>query len=99
MEHMKIPFRFGNILIDSNKNDSVICILVIVENETERKQEAIRIGSRLKLMRALKFMYGNEMWTLTAGLEEKLEMRCYRRVLDISPRDHYYPWEGTHPGV
>merc|ERR1712121_379458 len=37
------------------------------------------------------FLYACETWTLTADLEKRIqamEMRCYRRLLDISYRDH-----------
>ena len=37
------------------------------------------------------FLYACESWTLTAELEKRtqaFEMRCYRRVLNISYKDH-----------
>ena len=38
------------------------------------------------------FLYACESWTLTAELDEKkthaFEMRCYRRLLNISYKDH-----------
>ena len=37
------------------------------------------------------FLYAFESWTLTAEIERKiqaLEMRCYRRLLNISYKDH-----------
>ena len=48
----------------------------------------------MKLMRPLVisiFMYACESWTLTAELEARtkaFEMRCYRRLLNISYKDH-----------
>ena len=48
----------------------------------------------LKLMRSLVisiFLYACESWTLTAELEKRtqaFEMRCYRRLLNISYKDH-----------
>ena len=50
--------------------------------------------SNVKLMRSLvisEFVYACESWTLTAELEKRtqaFEMRCYRRLLDISSKDH-----------
>ena len=47
-----------------------------------------------KLMRTLilsTFLYACENWTLTAEIERRiqaLEMRCYKRLLDISYKDH-----------
>ena len=37
------------------------------------------------------FLYACESWTLTAELEKRtqaFEMRCYRRLLNISYKDH-----------
>ena len=54
----------------------------------------ISLGSKVKLMRSLVisiFMYACESWTLTAELEKRMqafEMRCYRRLLNISYKDH-----------
>ena len=49
---------------------------------------------KVKLMRTLilfTFLYASESWTLTAEIERRiqaLEMRCYRRLLNISYKDH-----------
>ena len=54
----------------------------------------IALGSKVKRMRSLVvsiFLYACESWTLTAELEKRtqaFEMRCYRRVLKISYKDH-----------
>ena len=54
----------------------------------------ISLGSKVKLMRSLvisTFLYACESWTLTAKLEKRtqaFEMRCYRRLLNISYKDH-----------
>ena len=54
----------------------------------------ISLGSKVKLMRSLVisiFLYAFESWTLTAELEKRtqaFEMRCYRRLLNISYKDH-----------
>ena len=48
----------------------------------------------MKLVRSLVipiFLYACESWTLTAELEKRthgFEMRCYRRLLSISYKDH-----------
>ena len=37
------------------------------------------------------FLYACESWTLTAELEKRMqafEMKCYRRLLNISYKDH-----------
>ena len=54
----------------------------------------ISLGSKVKLMRSLVisiFLYACESWTLAAELEKRtqaFEMRCYRRLLNISYKDH-----------
>ena len=54
----------------------------------------ISLGSKVKLMRSLVisiFLYACESWTLTAELEKRtqvFEMRCYRRLFNISYKDH-----------
>ena len=54
----------------------------------------ISLGSKVKLMRSLVisiFLYVCESWTLTAELEKRtqaFEMRCYRRLLNISYKNH-----------
>ena len=58
------------------------------------KDNNISLGSKVKLMRSLVisiFMYACESWTLTAELEKRtqaFDMRCYRRLLNISYKDH-----------
>ena len=54
----------------------------------------ISLGSKVKLMRSLVFsifLYVCESWTLTAESEKKtqaFEIRCYRRLLNISYKDY-----------
>ena len=53
----------------------------------------VPLGSKVKLVRSLVisiYLYACELWTLTAELEKKraFEMRCYRRLLTISYKDH-----------
>ena len=54
----------------------------------------ISLASKVKLMRTLilsAFLYAFENWTLTAEIERRiqaLEMRCYKRLLNISYKDH-----------
>ena len=52
------------------------------------------IGTKIRLMRSMVvsvLLYGCEAWTLNADLQRRiqaLEMRCLRRLLGISYRDH-----------
>ena len=54
----------------------------------------ISLGSKVKLVRSLVisiFLYPIESWTLTVELEKRMqafEMRCLRRLLNISYKDH-----------
>ena len=54
----------------------------------------IAISSKIRLMRSLAmsiFLYACETWTITADIERRiqaLEMRCFRKLLGISYRDH-----------
>ena len=54
----------------------------------------VSLGSKVGLMRSLvvsMFLYACESWTLTAELEKRtqaFEMRCCRRLLNISYKDH-----------
>jgi len=58
------------------------------------KDKNILLSSRIRLMYSLVisiFLYACESWTLTAEIERKIqgmEMRCYRKVLNISYKDH-----------
>ena len=58
------------------------------------KTKNISLKTKVRLLRALVmsiFLYACESWTLTAKLQrriESLEMKCYRRLLGISYRDH-----------
>ena len=52
------------------------------------------LGSKVKLIRShviSTFLYACESWTLIAELEKRtlaFKMRCYRRLLNISYKDH-----------
>ena len=54
----------------------------------------IATSSKIRLMRSLVmsiFLYACEAWTLTADTERRikaLEMRCFRKLLGITFRDH-----------
>ena len=55
---------------------------------------SISLSSKIRLMRSLVtsiFLYACESWTLTAKLQRRIqamEMRCYRKILRISYKDH-----------
>ena len=55
---------------------------------------SISLSSKIRLMRSLvtsTFLYACESWTLTEELQRRIqamEMRCYRKILSISYKDH-----------
>ena len=55
---------------------------------------SISLGSKIRMMRSLVtsiFLYACESWTLTAELQRRIQamdMRCYRKILLISYKDH-----------
>ena len=55
---------------------------------------SISLSSKTQLMHSLVttiFLYACESWTLTAELQRRIqamEMRCYRKILRISYKDH-----------
>ena len=55
---------------------------------------SISLSSKIRPMRSLVtsiFLYACESWTLTAELQRRIqamEMRCYRKILHISYKDH-----------
>ena len=56
--------------------------------------KSISLSSKIRLMRSLVTsisLYACESWTLTAELQRRIqamEMRCYRKILRISCKDH-----------
>ena len=56
--------------------------------------KSISLSSKTRLMRSLVtsiFLHACESWTLTAELKRRIqtmEMRCYRKILHISYKDH-----------
>ena len=59
-----------------------------------RIDKSISLNSKIRLMRSLVttiFLHASESWTLTAELQRRIqamEMRCYRKILHISYKDH-----------
>ena len=56
--------------------------------------KSISLSSKIRLICSLVtsiFLYACESWTLTAELQRRIramEMRCYRKILHISYKDH-----------
>ena len=68
--------------------------VALTKLKTIWKDRNLALSSKIRLMRTLVisiFLYACETWTLTADLERRIqamEMRCFRRLLGISYRDH-----------
>ena len=62
--------------------------------KTVWNDQKVKLQYKVRLLRALVlaiFLYACESWTLNADLERRInamEMRCYRRLLGISYREH-----------
>ena len=59
-----------------------------------RNDRNISLSSKIRLMHSLVtsiFLYACESWTLTAEIQRRtqaMEMRCYRKILHVSYKDH-----------
>ena len=83
---------------DSSKPEVLSRIAQVTAAPTKLKpiwrDNNISLGSKVKLMRSRVisiFLYACESWPLTAELEKRtqaIEMRCYRRLLNISYKAH-----------
>ena len=65
--------------------------------------KSISLSSKIRLLHSLVtsiFLYACESWTLTAELKRRIqamEMRCYRKILHISYKDHMLPTRKSVP--
>ena len=89
----------GAIVSDQGSKPEVISriaqtIAALSKLDTIWKDKNIALSSKIRLMRSLVIsicLYACESWTLTADLEKRIqaiEMRCFRRLLGISYKDH-----------
>ena len=79
----------GSVIIDEGSKPETLTRLKPLRND-----RSISLSSKIRLMRSLVtfiFLYAFESWTLTAELQRRIqamEMRCYRKILHISYKDH-----------
>ena len=89
----------GAVVLDDGSNPEILSriaqtMAALTKLKPIWRDNNISLGSKVKLMRSLVisiFLYACESWTLTAELEKRtqaFEMRCYRRLLVISYKDH-----------
>ena len=84
----------GAVVSDDGSKPEVLSSIAQATAALTKLKPVWRDNSKVKLMRSLGisiFLYACESWTLTAELEKRtqaFEMRCYRRLLNISYKDH-----------
>ena len=89
----------GAIVTDEGSKPEILArtaqtIAALTKLKTLWSDRNIALSSKIRLMRSLVlsiFLYACESWTLTADLERRIqaiEMRCFRRLLGISYKDH-----------
>ena len=66
----------------------------VITDEDSKPEILISLSSKIRLMHSLVtsiFLYACEFWTLKAELQRRMhamEMKCYRKILRISYKDH-----------
>ena len=97
---MDRSFKYlGSVITDEGSKPEILSKIVQTTATLTRlkpvwKDRKISLSSKIRLMRSLVtiiFPYACESWTLTAELQRRIqamEMRCYRKILRISYKDH-----------
>ena len=89
----------GSVITDEGSKPEIISRIAQTTASMTRlkpiwKDKNITLRSKIRLMRSLVvsiFLYACKTWTLTAELQRRvqaMEMRCYRKILCISYKDH-----------
>ncbi|WP_293816031.1 hypothetical protein, partial [Thiolapillus sp.] len=89
----------GSVITDEGSKPEVLSRIAQTTAALTRPKPAwidksISLSSKIRLMRSLVtsiFQYACKLWTLTAELQRRIqamEMRCYRKILHISYKDH-----------
>ena len=89
----------GSVITDEGSKPELLCRIAQATAALTRLKpiwidKSISLSSKIRLMRSLVtsiFLYARESWTLTAELQRRMqamEMRCYRKILRISCKDH-----------
>ena len=95
-----ISFKYlGSVITDEGSKHEILSRIVQTTAALTRLKpvcidKSISLSSKIRLMRSIVtsiFLYACESWTLTAELQTRIqamEMRCYRKILHISYKDH-----------
>ena len=89
----------GSVIIDEGSKPEILSRIAQTTAALTRLKPvlfdtSISLSSRIRLMRSLVtsiLLYACESWTLTTELQRRIqamEMRCYRKILHISYKDH-----------
>ena len=89
----------GSVITDEGSKPEILSRIALTTAALTRLKpvwidKSISLSSKIRLMRSLVtsiFLYACESWTLTAELQRRIqamEMRCYRKILRISFKDH-----------
>ena len=82
--------------LHQHHNNVILIILIIIHDGTVwsftyKGYRSSKIRLMLSLVTSIN-LYASESWTLTAELQRRIqamEMRCYRKILHISYKDHF----------
>ena len=100
--HIKVTVNFkylGSVITDEGSKPDILSRIAQTTAALARlkpvwNDRSISLSSKIQLMRSLVisiFLYACESRTLTAELQRRIqamEMRCYRKILCISYKDH-----------
>ena len=89
----------GAIVLDERSKPDVLSMIAYTTAAVTKltaiwNDKNIAISSKVRLLRTLAmsiFLYACETWTITADIERRiqaLEMRCFRKLIGISYKDH-----------
>ena len=84
----------GSVITDDGSKPKILSRIAQTRLKPVWNDTSISLSSEIRLMRSLVtsiFLYACELWTLTAELQRRtqaIEMRCYRKILRISYKDH-----------
>ena len=89
----------GSVITDEGSKPEIVSRIAQTTSALTRlkpvwNDSSIPLSSKIQLMHSLVtsiFLYACESWTLTAELQRRIqamEMRCYRKILRISYKDH-----------
>ena len=86
--------HLGSVITDEGSHPEILSRIAQARLKPVWNDRNISLSSKIRLMHSLVtsiFAYACESWTLTAELQRRMqamEMRCYRKILHISYKDH-----------